>query len=190
MKLTNAQWNAIRHHIPAEEFEAPGGKGGRPWADPRSVLNGVLWILRTGARWCDLPERFPAYQTCHRRFSRWAELEVMPKILAGLRKDLYERGGIEDVEGFMDGTYVPAKKGAQKTANAAQERQPRSWRSRTAMVFRSLSILDPEIDTIVLSPKELLMLRSWHTYLPESLPIKRGIVSHCAPVYLRNATLT
>ncbi|MGE5444032.1 MAG: transposase, partial [Ignavibacteriales bacterium] len=43
---------------------------GRPWRDNREVLNGILWILRSGARWKDLPERFPPYQTCHRRFQQ------------------------------------------------------------------------------------------------------------------------
>ena len=43
-------------------------KRGRPWTDTREVINGVLWILRSGAQWQDLPDRFPPYKTCHRRF--------------------------------------------------------------------------------------------------------------------------
>jgi transposase len=43
---------------------------GRPWRQAREVLDGVLWVLRTGAPWRDLPERYPSYQTCHRRFQR------------------------------------------------------------------------------------------------------------------------
>jgi transposase len=38
---------------------------GRPWASHRSVLNGILWVLRTGAPWADLPEAYPSFQTCH-----------------------------------------------------------------------------------------------------------------------------
>jgi len=38
---------------------------------PLAVLNGILWVLRTGAPWHDLPERYPSYQTCHRRFQQW-----------------------------------------------------------------------------------------------------------------------
>jgi transposase len=43
---------------------------GRPWRDPRDVLNGILRILRAGAPWEDLPERYPPHQTCHRRFQK------------------------------------------------------------------------------------------------------------------------
>ncbi|NIW35711.1 MAG: transposase, partial [Gemmatimonadetes bacterium] len=44
---------------------------GRPRRDRREVVNGILWILRTGAQWADLPERYPPYQTCHRYFQQW-----------------------------------------------------------------------------------------------------------------------
>ena len=60
-----------------------------------SVLNGILWVLRTGAPWHDLPKRYTPYQTCHRRFQRWIE----------------ERGGLDLSECFIDGTFVGAKKG-------------------------------------------------------------------------------
>src|SRR5271169_213875 len=68
MDLTDAQWAKL------DPFFRPqrraDGKG-RPWQDTRAVLNGVLWILRTGAPWHDLPDRYPPYQTCHRRFQQW-----------------------------------------------------------------------------------------------------------------------
>jgi hypothetical protein len=73
MKLTIAQRLAVEPYIPEEERRAPGGKGGRPWQSARDVLDGVLWVLRTGAPWGDLPKRYPPYQTCHRRFQRWVE---------------------------------------------------------------------------------------------------------------------
>ncbi len=111
MKLTDEQWLAVEPFIPAKERRAPGRKGGRPWRSAREVLDGILWVLRTGAPWADLPGRYPSYQTCHRRFQRWIKTGVFPKLLAALRRDLEKRGGIENVEGFIDGTYVPAKKG-------------------------------------------------------------------------------
>jgi hypothetical protein len=63
---------------------------------------------------------------------------VMPKLLAALYKDLRKRGGIEDVESFIDGTYVPAKKGGPAWVEVVLARPRRSWRSQTAMVFHSL----------------------------------------------------
>src|SRR6516165_12509202 len=108
MDLTDKQWAVLEPIF--RPRRRPDGRG-RPWTDPRGVLNAVLWILRTGAPWADLPRRYPPYQTCHRRFQRWVADKTLPKILAGLRRDLETRGGIEDVEGYIDGTYVPAKKG-------------------------------------------------------------------------------
>ena len=62
MELTDEQWLAIEPYIPAAERRAPRSKGGRPWASARDVLNGVLWVLRTGAPWADLPPRYPPYK--------------------------------------------------------------------------------------------------------------------------------
>jgi transposase len=61
----------------------------------QDMLNGVLWILRTGAPWHDLPERYPPYQTCHRRFQQWAKTEVISQVLKALAKDLRIRGGLD-----------------------------------------------------------------------------------------------
>jgi transposase len=43
---------------------------GRPWQDTRTVLNGILWALGTGAQWRELSKKYPSYQTCHRRFQQ------------------------------------------------------------------------------------------------------------------------
>ena len=68
MDLTDAQWALLEPLL--REKRRPDGRG-RPWRDSRQVLHGVLWVLRTGAPWQDLPDRYPPYPTCHRRFSRW-----------------------------------------------------------------------------------------------------------------------
>jgi transposase len=70
-----------------------------------------LWILRTGAPWKDLPERYPPYQTCHRRFQRWIEEGVLSDVLEALAEDLEERGDIDLSECYIDATFVAAKKG-------------------------------------------------------------------------------
>jgi len=62
--LTDAQWEKIRPLLPKRPKRP---KGGRPRKDDRKVLEGILWILRSGARWCDLPEEFPSPATCWRR---------------------------------------------------------------------------------------------------------------------------
>jgi len=91
LHITNEQWQRIAEFIP--EPRARPDKSGRPPQDARSVLNGILWILRTGAPWKDLPERYPPRSTCHRRFQEWTRSGVFDTILAALAEDLRDRGG-------------------------------------------------------------------------------------------------
>jgi transposase len=68
MDLTDVQWAVLEPTFrPRRRLDGRG----RPWTDSRAVMNGVLWVLRTGAPWHDLPSRYPPYQTCHRRFQLW-----------------------------------------------------------------------------------------------------------------------
>lgn len=69
MDLTDAQWAVLHPLLPRPRIRRD--RRGRPWRDPRDVLNGILWILRTGAPWADLPARYPSPKTCHRRFQHW-----------------------------------------------------------------------------------------------------------------------
>ena len=76
------------------------------------MLNGILWVLRTGAPWAGLPEAYPSFQTCHRRFQQWVRSGVMRGILEALALDLKHRGAIDVREAFIDASFAPAKKGA------------------------------------------------------------------------------
>jgi transposase len=76
-----------------------------------SVLNGILWILRTGAPWADLPDRYPSYQTCHRRFQQWVRVGVLRSILEVLAQALHDQGYLDLQEAFIDGSFAPAKHG-------------------------------------------------------------------------------
>src|SRR5215471_15312907 len=73
--LTDEQWVLIGPFLPKLARRTDGR--GRPWRENRAVLNGILWILRTGAPWADLPDRYPSYQTCHRRFQQWVRAGVL-----------------------------------------------------------------------------------------------------------------
>ncbi len=75
------------------------------------VLNGILWILRVRAPWADLPERYPSYQTCHRRFQQWVRRGVLKDILSVLAEALHDEGYLDLREAFIDGSFAPAKKG-------------------------------------------------------------------------------
>jgi len=108
--LTDPQWAILDQLIPEPERRTDGR--GRPWRPRRDVLNGILYILRTGAPWADLPERYPSYQTCHRRFQQWVRSGVMRGMLEALAEDLHVRGRFHLLEAFIDGTFAPAKRGA------------------------------------------------------------------------------
>ena len=137
MDLTDEQWEVLEPLLPNPPLREDGR--GRPWRDPRDVLNGILWILRTGAPWKDLPERYPPYQTCHRRFQKWIEEGVLSAILEALAEDLKERGEIDLSECYIDGTFVVAKKGGSVLERPSGARVRRSWRFQTALLFLSPS---------------------------------------------------
>ena len=95
MDLTDTQWQILEPTF--RPRRRPDGRG-RPWADPRAVLNGVLWVLRTGAPWHDLPGRYPPYQTCHRRFQQWQRSGRLDRLLQRLAEDLRDRGKLDLTE--------------------------------------------------------------------------------------------
>ncbi len=109
-ELTDAQWAIIDPLIP--KLPRRADQRGRPWRDSREVMNGILWVLRSGARWKDLPDRFPPYQTCHRRFQQWVQDGTLRRIVEMLAAGLRTRGELDLAECFIDGTFVAAKKGA------------------------------------------------------------------------------
>ena len=109
MDLTATQWTKLEPLIAPTKWK-PGSRG-RPPKPARAVLEGILWVMRTGAPWHDMPSRYPSYQTCHRRFQQWVQDGTFRRVLVALREDLRQRGKVNDIESFIDGTYVGAKRG-------------------------------------------------------------------------------
>jgi transposase len=108
-QLTDEQWLLISDCFPVP---APDPRGGRPRANARRCLEGILWVLRSGARWKDLPRSFPSYVTCWRRFVEWSSNGVWDQAWRRLVEQLDRRGDVNWEQGFADGTFAPAKKGA------------------------------------------------------------------------------
>ena len=81
-ELSAGQWRLIEGLLPGK-----AGDPGRTGADNRLFVNGVLWVLRSGARWYDLPERYGKWKTAHKRFTRWAKAGVWEGIFAALTAD-------------------------------------------------------------------------------------------------------
>ena len=107
--LSDEQWVLIGPFLPKRARRTDGR--GRPWRENRAVLNGILWILRTGAPWADLPDRYPSYQTCHRRFQQWVRAGVLRGVLEVLAQALHDEGYLDLQEAFIDGSFALAKQG-------------------------------------------------------------------------------
>ena len=136
-EINDEQWKVIAPLLSKPMPRADGR--GRPRKDDREVLNGILWILRSGAAWQDLPERFVSYQTCHRRFQYWVRTGTLKRILETLAEDLRRRGKLDLAQCFIDGTFVGAKKGAAPWERPSGARVRSSWQWQTALVFLSPS---------------------------------------------------
>lgn len=80
--LTDQAWQRIETYLPQNE----GRRGGR-YKEHRPVLNGILWIMRTGAPWRDLPERYGSWQTCYDRLARWKRKGIWESLLQALQKE-------------------------------------------------------------------------------------------------------
>src|SRR5579864_5433199 len=110
--LTDAQWVILDAIIP-EPLHRRDGRG-RPWRARRAVLDGILWVLRTGAPWADLPDRYPSYQTCHRRFQQWVQSGILKGIFEALALDLRALGLLDVREAFIRRQFRPGEKGGSK----------------------------------------------------------------------------
>jgi transposase len=81
-ELSDKQWERVRDLLPGKVGD-PGRSGG----DNRQFVNGVLWVLRSGAHWHDLPERYGKWKSVHTRFSRWAKAGVWERVFEALIRD-------------------------------------------------------------------------------------------------------
>jgi len=135
---------------------------GRPWHDTRAVLNGVLWVLGTGAQWAEMPDKYPPYQTCHRRFQCWVHNGKFVEALRLLARQLHERGKLNLDEAFVDATFASAKKGALRSVLRGAARAPRSLLSPLATVF-----LSPYLSKALRMPSASL----WKLFWPDASSI-------------------
>ena len=99
-EVTDDEWERIKPYLPRTRE----GSRGRPAADSRKMLNGISWILRSGAAWRDLPERYGPWQTVYKRFVKWQEAGIFEKIF----KDLALDADMQDIS--IDSTCIKAHK--------------------------------------------------------------------------------
>jgi transposase len=106
-ELTDEQWELVSPLVPRSAAET-----GRPAKEPRLMLNGIFWILGTGAAWRDLPERFGSCKTVHRYFSNWRRAGVFAAIIETLQVKLDKEGLIDWKLWCVDGAGVRASRAA------------------------------------------------------------------------------
>src|SRR5579875_2946869 len=162
-ELSEEQWAAVE---PVLRPQRRSDGRGRPWHDTRAVLNGVFWVLGTGAQWRELPEKYPPYQTCHRRFQQWVRSGKLEEALKRLARHLHERGKLNLEEAFVDATFASAKKGASQLAPPVAARARRSSLSPLVTVF-----LSPYLSTVLRRPSASLWSTFWlEAFLTSSPP--------------------
>lgn len=101
-QLTDEQWERIQHLFPE-----PAATG-RPPTEPRGILGAILWLLRTGAPWRDLPEEFAPWQTVYHHFNQWRKNGFLATLVAELQIKLGLQRGLDHHLWCIDGTMVRA----------------------------------------------------------------------------------
>ena len=122
-ELTDEQWLLVEPLLPRQ------GRGGR-WRDHRAVVDGMLWVLFSGAPWRDLPQRYGAFQTAHRRLGRWRRDGTWRRVLDALRLRADARGLLDWAQWNADSTSVRASRaaaGARKKGARTANRKITRW---------------------------------------------------------------
>ena len=104
-QLTDAEWKIIAPLLPTKPR-------GLPRVDDRRVLNGILWRLRSGAPWADIPEGFGLYTTCYNRFLRWRAAGIRDQILKSVSQAYY--GKIQMIDSYIVRVHQRAANGEKK----------------------------------------------------------------------------
>lgn len=138
--LTDEQWELIEPLIPVST-----AKTGRPSKDRRLMLDGIFWVLATGAPWRDLPERFGPFQNVHRYFGNWRKAGVFAKVVEALQVKLDNRGLIDWEMWCVDGASVRATRaaaGADKKVSSATPASPPTtrWAAAAAGLDRNSTL--------------------------------------------------
>jgi transposase len=104
-KLSDQQWQVIEPLLPLPN------RMGRPRANDRQTLDAILFVLRSGCRWEDLPKELGSPTTAWRRLKSWEEQGVWENIWRAVLASLEAHDKLEWAQAFLDGSFVPAKKG-------------------------------------------------------------------------------
>lgn len=133
VRLNNGQWARIQALLPLASK-----KGGRPRKPDRSMVEGMLWILRPGAPWRDLPSAYGPWKSVYTRFSRWSASGVLALLFESLARERDSEGYLIDatiVRAHQDASGAAKGGGAKKSGARAEVRRRRSTPSSTLSVI-------------------------------------------------------
>ena len=102
-ELTNEQWKRLQPLLPPQKPWT-----GHPAKDHRTIINGILWIDRTGAPWRDLPDRYGPWQTVASRFYRWQKAGIWQRLLQALQQQAESAQQLDWENHYVDSTVVRA----------------------------------------------------------------------------------
>ncbi len=120
-EISDEQWNLIKNLLPKRTANT-----GRKPRDQRQMFNAMLWILRTGAPWRDLPERFGPWQTVYDYYRNWRDRGIFEKILQSLQIHLDRQGKINWDLWCIDGSSVRASRAAAGASKKTSGNTPES----------------------------------------------------------------
>ena len=113
--LTNTQWKRLQPLLPPQK-----PKTARPALDPRRLITGILWSLRTGAPWRDLPKRYGCWSTVASRFYRWQKARLWQRLFEAVQQQADAEGKINGEVHYLDGTIVRAHQHAAGSSRGAE----------------------------------------------------------------------
>ena len=118
-ELTNIQWERLQPLLPPQK-----PKTGRPAHDHRTIINGIVWRLRTGAPWHDLPERDGPWRTVASRVYRWQQAGLWSQLLAAVQAQTDAHGQLHGDVHYLDGTMLRAHQHAAGATKGTQSPKP------------------------------------------------------------------
>jgi transposase len=127
--LTDSQWARLQPLLPPPR-PAKGSKGGRPRNADRPIINGILWILRTGAPWPDLPARYGPPSTVSTRLYRWKKAGIWDRLFAAVQAEADAAGELDWETHHVDATVIRAHQHAAGAKRGTQ--RPRPWAAAKA----------------------------------------------------------
>jgi transposase len=112
-ELTNEEWERIKDLLPPENT----GKKGRPGKENRVMLNGMLWITRSGSQWRNLPDCYGPWESVYARFRKWQETGMLEEVFRALSSD-------RDMENLsIDSTSIRVHESANGNKKGLKARQ-------------------------------------------------------------------